>query len=117
MLKGRVDKLARDPGDLVTLVEAITLYPHGDRGMLALTGQHSSSATTGDGRAAAVRRGFQQRRPRRAPPCGVWRALLREMAAADPKYGEAIQRMLIESARRRACYSRRGTRRAWTSSA
>ena len=39
-LKGRVDKLARDPGDLETLVEAITLYHMIIEGMLALTGQH-----------------------------------------------------------------------------
>jgi ribonucleoside-diphosphate reductase beta chain len=40
MLKGKVDRLARDPGDLETLVEAITLYHMIIEGMLALTGQH-----------------------------------------------------------------------------
>src|SRR3954466_15735238 len=40
LLKSRVDKLARDPGDLVTLVEAITLYHMVIEGMLALTSQH-----------------------------------------------------------------------------
>src|SRR3954471_12228199 len=34
MLKGRVDRLARDPGDLETLVEAITLYHMIIEGML-----------------------------------------------------------------------------------
>src|SRR4051812_43810549 len=40
MLGTRVDKLARDPKDLETLVEAITLYHMVIEGMLALTGQH-----------------------------------------------------------------------------
>ena len=40
MLHGRVDRLARDPEDLETLVEAITLYHMVIEGMLALTGQH-----------------------------------------------------------------------------
>src|ERR687895_863117 len=40
MLKSRVDRLARDPEDLETLVEAITLYHMVIEGMLALTGQH-----------------------------------------------------------------------------
>ncbi|MGH2837478.1 MAG: hypothetical protein ACRDJY_03915, partial [Thermoleophilaceae bacterium] len=40
MLGSRVDKLARDPDDLETLVEAITLYHMVIEGMLALTGQH-----------------------------------------------------------------------------
>ena len=40
MLKSRVDRLAREPEDLETLVEAITLYHMVIEGMLALTGQH-----------------------------------------------------------------------------
>ena len=40
MLKGRVDRLAAEPEDLETLVEAITLYHMVIEGMLALTGQH-----------------------------------------------------------------------------
>ncbi|HEX2234173.1 MAG TPA: ribonucleotide-diphosphate reductase subunit beta, partial [Thermoleophilaceae bacterium] len=40
MLKSRVDRLAQDPDDLETLVEAITLYHMVIEGMLALTGQH-----------------------------------------------------------------------------
>ena len=40
MLKGRVDRLAREPEDLEMLVEAITLYHMVIEGMLALTGQH-----------------------------------------------------------------------------
>src|SRR3954465_2202626 len=40
MLASRVDRLAREPDDLETLVEAITLYHMVIEGMLALTGQH-----------------------------------------------------------------------------
>src|SRR3954462_5760681 len=40
MLAGRVDRLARDPGDLETLVEAITLYHMVIEGMLAQRGHH-----------------------------------------------------------------------------
>src|SRR5919108_705411 len=40
LLRGRVDRLARDPEDLETLVEAVTLYHMVIEGMLALTGQH-----------------------------------------------------------------------------
>ena len=40
MLKGRVDRLAAEPEDLETLVEAVTLYHMVIEGMLALTGQH-----------------------------------------------------------------------------
>src|SRR5918995_4616457 len=40
MLKSRVDRLANEPEDLETLVEAITLYHMVIEGMLALTGQH-----------------------------------------------------------------------------
>ena len=40
MLKSRVDRLASEPEDLETLVEAITLYHMVIEGMLALTGQH-----------------------------------------------------------------------------
>src|SRR4051794_13175459 len=40
MLKGKVDRLAADPSDTETLVEAVTLYHMVIEGMLALTGQH-----------------------------------------------------------------------------
>ena len=40
MLKSRVDRLAAEPEDLETLVEAVTLYHMVIEGMLALTGQH-----------------------------------------------------------------------------
>ncbi|MGH2922533.1 MAG: ribonucleotide-diphosphate reductase subunit beta [Solirubrobacterales bacterium] len=40
LLKARVDRLAREPGDRKALIEAITLYHLVIEGMLALTGQH-----------------------------------------------------------------------------
>src|SRR3712207_5984540 len=40
LLHARVDRLAAEPEDLETLVEAITLYHMVAEGMLALTGQH-----------------------------------------------------------------------------
>src|SRR3712207_3732392 len=40
MLRKRVDRLAGEPEDLETLVEAVTLYHMVIEGMLALTGQH-----------------------------------------------------------------------------
>src|SRR5437763_8106898 len=40
MLKSRVDRLGREPEDIETLVEAVTLYHMVIEGMLALTGQH-----------------------------------------------------------------------------
>ena len=40
MLADRVDRLAAEPDDTVTLVEAVTLYHMVIEGMLALTGQH-----------------------------------------------------------------------------
>ena len=40
MLRARVDRLASEPEDLETLVEAVTIYHMVVEGMLALTGQH-----------------------------------------------------------------------------
>src|SRR3954449_354949 len=40
MLHSRVDRLAAEPEDLETLVEAVTIYHMVIEGMLALTGQH-----------------------------------------------------------------------------
>src|SRR3954464_2553423 len=99
LLKSRVDKLARDPGDLVTLVEAITLYHMVIEGMLALTGQHFIiSYNEEHGTLPGFVEGFNNvaRDEHRHVAFGA--RFLREMAQADTKYAEAIQRMLIESA-------------------
>jgi len=99
MLKGRVDKLARDPGDLETLVEAVTLYHMVIEGMLALTGQHFIiTYNEENGTLPGFVEGFNNvaRDEHRHVAFGA--RFLREMAQADPKYADAIQRMLIESA-------------------
>ncbi len=99
MLSSRVDKLARDPSDLETLVEAITLYHMVIEGMLALTGQHFIiSYNEEQGVLPGFVEGFNNiaRDEHRHVAFGA--RFLREMAQADPKYMDAIQRMLIESA-------------------
>jgi ribonucleoside-diphosphate reductase beta chain len=99
LLKSRVDKLARDPSDLETLVEAITLYHMVIEGMLALTGQHFIiSYNEENGTLPGFVEGFNNvaRDEHRHVAFGA--RFLREMAQADTKYADAIQRMLIESA-------------------
>ena len=75
MLKSRVDRLAAEPEDLETLVEAITLYHMVIEGMLALTGQHFIIEYNEQvGTLPGFVEGFKGR-PRRAPPRGLRRAL------------------------------------------
>jgi ribonucleoside-diphosphate reductase beta chain len=97
MLKGKVDRLARDPSDLETLVEAVTLYHMIIEGMLALTGQHFIISYNEDnGTLPGFVEGFNNvaRDEHRHVAFGA--RFLREMADADPRYREAIQRTLIE---------------------
>ncbi|HXD58543.1 MAG TPA: ribonucleotide-diphosphate reductase subunit beta [Thermoleophilaceae bacterium] len=99
LLSSRVDKLARDPGDLETLVEAVTLYHMVIEGMLALTGQHFIiTYNEENGTLPGFVEGFNNvaRDEHRHVAFGA--RFLREMAQADTKYADAIQRMLIESA-------------------
>ena len=98
MLKERVDRIAAEPEDLVTLVEAITLYHMVIEGVLALTGQHFIiSYNEEQGTLPAFVEGFSNvaRDEHRHVAFGA--KFLTDMAAADEKYREAIQRMLIES--------------------
>jgi ribonucleoside-diphosphate reductase beta chain len=98
MLSSRVDKLARDPGDLETLVEAITLYHMVIEGMLALTGQHFIITYNEDmGTLPGFVEGFNKiaRDEHRHVAFGA--RFLREMAAKDDRYREAIQRTLVET--------------------
>jgi ribonucleoside-diphosphate reductase beta chain len=98
MLKGKVDRLARAPEDLETLVEAITLYHMIIEGMLALTGQHFIiSYNEENGTLPGFVEGFNNvaRDEHRHVAFGA--RFLREMAEADPRYREAIERTLIES--------------------
>jgi len=98
MLASRVDKLAREPEDLETLVEAVTLYHMVLEGMLALTGQHfiieyNEQAGTLPG----FVEGFNMvaRDEHRHVAFGA--RFLREMAERDGRYRDAIQRTLVES--------------------
>jgi ribonucleoside-diphosphate reductase beta chain len=97
MLSTRVDKLARQPEDLETLVEAVTLYHMVIEGMLALTGQHFIiSYNEENGTLPGFVEGFNNvaRDEHRHVAFGA--RFLREMAQADTRYAEAIQRTLVE---------------------
>src|SRR4051812_19402782 len=99
MLKGRVDRLARQPEDLVTLVEAVTLYHMVIEGMLALTGQHFILEYNEQvGTLPGFVEGFNKiaRDEHRHVAFGA--RFLREMAQEDPKYADAITRTLTEVA-------------------
>jgi ribonucleoside-diphosphate reductase beta chain len=96
-LKGKVDRLARAPEDLETLVEAITLYHMIIEGMLALTGQHFIiSYNEENGTLPGFVEGFNNvaRDEHRHVAFGA--RFLREMADADSRYRDAIQRTLVE---------------------
>ena len=99
MLAKRVDRLAREPEDLETLVEAITIYHMVIEGMLALTGQHFIITYNEEvGTLPAFVEGFTNvaRDEHRHVAFGA--RFLRDMAAKDSRYGDAIQRTLVEVA-------------------
>ena len=99
MLKRRVDRLARRPEDLEMLVEAVTLYHMVIEGMLALTGQHFILQYNEEvGTLPGFVEGFNNiaRDEHRHVAFGA--RFLRELAAEDPKYGEAITRTMAEVA-------------------
>jgi ribonucleoside-diphosphate reductase beta chain len=97
MLASRVDRLAREPEDLETLVEAVTLYHMVIEGMLALTGQHFIiEYNEQQGTLPGFVEGFNlvARDEHRHVAFGA--RFLRDMAARDAIYGDAIQRTLVE---------------------
>ena len=97
MLHSRVDRLAREPEDLETLVETITLYHMVIEGMLALTGQHFIITYNEDqGTLPGFVEGFNKiaRDEHRHVAFGA--RFLREMAQRDSRYADAIQRTLVE---------------------
>jgi len=97
MLSSRVDRLAREPEDLEVLVEAVTLYHMVIEGMLALTGQHFIIQYNEDvGTLPGFVEGFNNvaRDEHRHVAFGA--RFLREMAQRDSRYGDAIQRTLVE---------------------
>src|SRR5688572_21547591 len=97
MLKQRVDRLATEPEDTETLVEAVTIYHMVIEGMLALTGQHF---ITDYNERMGTLPGFVQgftlvaRDEHRHVAFGA--RFLRDMAREDPRYVTAIQRTLGE---------------------
>jgi ribonucleoside-diphosphate reductase beta chain len=96
-LKQRVDRLAAKPEDLETLVEAITIYHMIIEGMLALTGQHFIiEYNTQVGTLPGFVEGFLNvaRDEHRHVAFGA--SFLRDMARADTRYGDAIQRAMAE---------------------
>jgi ribonucleoside-diphosphate reductase beta chain len=98
MLAGKVDRLAAQPDDMETLVEAITLYHMVIEGMLALTGQHFIISYNEDvGTLPGFVEGFNNvaRDEHRHVAFGA--RFLREMAQKDDRYRAAIQRTLVES--------------------
>jgi ribonucleoside-diphosphate reductase beta chain len=99
MLGGRVDKLAREPEDLETLVEAVTIYHMVVEGMLALTGQHFiMDYNERMGTLPGFVRGFTlvARDEHRHVAFGA--RFLRDMASRDPRHTAAIRRALAEVA-------------------
>jgi ribonucleoside-diphosphate reductase beta chain len=99
MLSSRVDRLAREPEDLGTLVEAVTIYHMVIEGMLALTGQHFIMDYNEQlGTLPAFVQGFTlvARDEHRHVAFGA--RFLRDMVLRDPSHAERIQRTLAEVA-------------------
>ena len=98
MLKKRVDRLAAEPEDTVQLVEAVTLYHLIIEGVLALTGQHFIiDYNEQENTLPGFVEGFKNvaRDEHRHIAFGV--RFLTDMAAADERYAEAIQKMMAEA--------------------
>jgi ribonucleoside-diphosphate reductase beta chain len=99
LLRRRVDRLAAEPEDLETLVEAVTIYHMVIEGMLALTGQHFiMDYNERMGTLPGFVAGFTlvARDEHRHVAFGA--RFLRDMARRDPRHTEAIQRTLAEVA-------------------
>ncbi len=98
MLRSRVDRLASEPEDLEVLVEAITIYHMVIEGVLALTGQHFIIGYNEEqGTLPGFVEGFGlvARDEHRHVAFGA--KFLMDMANADERYRQAIQRTLVES--------------------
>src|SRR3954451_22089860 len=97
MLKGRADRLAREPEDLETAVEFVTIYHMVVEGMLALTGQHFIiDYNERVGTLPGFVEGFTNvaRDEHRHVAFGA--RFLRDFARRDERYAQAIQRTLGE---------------------
>jgi ribonucleoside-diphosphate reductase beta chain len=99
LLHDRVDRLAVEPEDVETLVEAVTIYHMVIEGMLALTGQHFIiDYNERMGTLPGFVEGFTNvaRDEHRHVAFGA--RFLRDRAKADPAHAEAIRRTLAEIA-------------------
>jgi ribonucleoside-diphosphate reductase beta chain len=99
LLRRRVDRLAVEPEDAETLVEAVTIYHMVIEGMLALTGQHFiMDYNERMGTLPGFVKGFTlvARDEHRHVAFGA--RFLRDMARRDPRHVAAIQRTLAEVA-------------------
>ncbi|HEY1689876.1 MAG TPA: ribonucleotide-diphosphate reductase subunit beta [Solirubrobacteraceae bacterium] len=99
MLHKRVQRLAQEPGDLETLVEAVTIYHMVIEGMLALTGQHFIiDYNERVGTLPAFVQGFTNvaRDEHRHVAFGA--RFLKDMVERDERHRVAIQRTLAEIA-------------------
>src|SRR5215213_2870694 len=99
LLRRRVDRLAVEPEEVETLVEAVTIYHMVIEGMLALTGQHFiTDYNERMGTLPGFVKGFTlvARDEHRHVAFGA--RFLRDMARRDPSHTEAIQRALAEVA-------------------
>ena len=97
-LHRRVDRLAAEPEDRETLVEAITLYHMIIEGALALTGQHFIiEYNTRVGTLPGFVEGFENvaRDEHRHIAFGV--RFLLDMVREEPRYREAMQRTMSEA--------------------
>ena len=98
MLKGKVDKLAREPENTELLVESVTLYHMVIEGALALTGQHFIIEYNEEqGTLPGFVEGFQNvaRDEHRHIAFGV--RFLTDMVRGDPRHREAMQRTMAEA--------------------
>jgi ribonucleoside-diphosphate reductase beta chain len=99
LLHDRVDRLAREPEDVETLVEAVTIYHMVVEGMLALTGQHFIiDYNERAGTLPGFVHGFTlvARDEHRHVAFGA--RFLRDMVAREPRFADTIQRTLAEVA-------------------
>jgi ribonucleoside-diphosphate reductase beta chain len=99
MLRSRVDRLAAEPEDVGTLVEAVTIYHMVIEGMLALTGQHFIMDYNEQmGTLPAFVQGFTlvARDEHRHVAFGA--RFLRDMVQRDHSHADRIQRTLAEVA-------------------
>src|SRR3954464_4684567 len=98
MLHDRVDRLAVEPSDTVTLVEAITLYHMVIEGSLALTGQHFIiDYNEREGTLPAFVEGFTNVARDEHRHVAFGSAFLRGKAHEDDRYKQAIQRTLEQA--------------------